>query len=212
MEVIPGINCHLGDFECVESKVRDAERFAKWVHLDVADGLFTFNKTWGDPVAWKSFQSPLHLEVHLMVEEPEAVAEKWLQAGAKRLIVHAEAVSETSFKNILKLARSDSVRVMLALNPETHIKDLPAYLKNLAEYQILAVHPGLPGQRFLPLVLNKISELRREVRSAHIEVDGGMNPETVKLAKERGADAVVSASYIFSSSQREHAFRKLHLA
>lgn len=209
MDVIPAINCHHKDVDSARDKVRQIEKISKWAHLDVADGKFTFNKTWGEVEEWKSFDTDLHLEVHIMAEEPEKIAGEWLNAGAKRVIVHAETLTEESTKDLLRLARTHSAALMIALNPETHVKDLPAYLKNFAEYQILGVHPGLAGQKFLPLVLHKIGELRREVHSARIEVDGGMNPEIARKAKEEGADAVVSASYILNSSDPAAAIQEL---
>lgn len=209
MEVIPVINCHHKDTECVRNKVKSAEQFAKWIHLDAADGAFTFNKTWAEAEKWKEFRTPLNLEVHLMVENPREAAEEWLAAGAKRVIVHAETVGEDSMKEIVRLARDASAGVMLALNPETKFSELPEYFKNFAEYQVLAVHPGLAGQKFLPLVLKKIGELRRQTRSARIEVDGGINLETAKLAKAEGADVVASASYVWSSHEPQNNYGSL---
>lgn len=209
MEVIPVINCHHKDTECVRGRLKHAEKFAKWVHLDVADGAFTYNRTWAEPENWQELGGGLNLEAHLMVEKPLEEAKKWLAAGARRLIVHVETVKEKDLKEIVRLARDASAGVMLALNPETKFSELPEYFKNFPEYQILAVHPGLAGQKFLPLILKKIGELRKHSRSARIEVDGGVNPETAKLAKEEGADAVASATYLWSSHEPHHNFKVL---
>jgi ribulose-phosphate 3-epimerase len=209
MEVIPVINCHHKDTECVRGRIKQAEKFAKWVHLDVADGAFTYNRTWAEPEEWKKISANLNLEAHLMVEHPEEEAKRWLAAGAKRIIVHVEALDESKLKNIVREAREASAGVMLALNPETKFLELPEYFRNFPEYQVLAVHPGLAGQKFLPLVLKKIEELRRHVRSARIEVDGGVTPENAKLIKKEGADALASASFIWSSHEPHHNFKIL---
>lgn len=209
MDVIPVINCHHKDIDCVRDKVQRIEKISKWVHLDVADGKFTFNKTWGDPKDWKNIQTSLSLEVHLMVEDPEKYAQEWLEAGAKRIIVHVEVLTEESAKEITRLARIHSAALMIAINPETHIKDLSPFFRNFAEYQILGVHPGLSGQKFLPLVLHKIGELRKEVHSARIEVDGGVNLEIARRAKQEGANAIVSSSYVLNSSDPAKAIEEL---
>lgn len=92
MNVIPVVNCHYKDFDCVKEKVAAAGAFSEWVHLDIADGAFTFGKSWNEPGELRSIVSPLKYEVHLMVERPEAVLDDWLAAGAKRIIFHLEAV------------------------------------------------------------------------------------------------------------------------
>lgn len=209
MEVIPALNCHLGDFDCIRGKVRAAEHFSEWIHLDVADGRFTFNKTWGDPVKWKNLGAKLKLEVHLMVEEPEKIAQEWLEAGAKRLIVHAETLTPGSVEKILSLAKEYGAEAMLAFSPETGLETAAEYIGLFQEFQILAVHPGLPAQNFLPLVLEKVKALRGEYPKARIEVDGGINSETGKLSKNAGADILISASYIFGDQNPSEAYKSL---
>lgn len=209
MEVIPALNCALNDLDCIREKVRVAEHFSEWMHLDVADGRFTFNKTWGDPGAWGSIGAKLKLEVHLMVEEPEKHARAWLEAGAKRLIVHAETLSQETAEDILAMAKEYDAEVMLSFSPETNPESAVAYLDKFSEFQILAVHPGLPSQSFLPLSLEKIKFLREKYPQAKIEVDGGINAETGRMAKKAGADIFISASYIFGNVNPEEAYKSL---
>jgi len=208
MEIIPALNCAILDFDCIKQKVRVAERLSDWIHLDVADGRFTFNKTWGDSKGWKTLGTKLKLEVHLMVEEPEKHAEAWLEAGAKRLIVHAETLSGETAEKILALAKQYGAEAMLAFSPETN-PESAAYSDKFSEFQILAVHPGLPAQSFLPLVLDKIKFLRGKYPRARIEVDGGINAETGKTAKSAGADILISASYIFGDTNPSKAYKSL---
>lgn len=212
MQVIPVINCHDKDFDCVLAKISAAEKFLKkgdWLHLDASDGRFTLNKSWRNPTQWADLRSEFNLEVHLMVEEPEKQVEAWLAAGAKRLIVHAETITEQTAKSILQRARKRGVEVMLASNPYTTTAELWPYLRLFSHYQVLAVEPGPAGQKFLPNVLSKIKFLRNFAPNAKIEVDGGMTPETAKEVKRAGANVIVSATYIFGSKNPKKAYKEL---
>lgn len=212
MDVIPVINCHGRDFGCVEAKINQAKRFLKkggWLHLDVADGRFTFNKTWRNPTEWANLRLEFNLEVHLMVEEPEKYIEDWIAAGAKRLIVHAETLNEKTAQKIVQRARRRNVDVMLSSNPHTTTAELWPFLKIFSNFQVLAVDPGPAGQKLIPIVLKKVGFLRNFAPSAMIEVDGGINPETARLAKEAGANIVASATYIFRSKNPKKAFKEL---
>lgn len=209
MKVIPAINCQYKDFECVAEKVRAAEKFSDWVHLDVADAKFTYNKTWDEAARWPELKTKLNLEVHLMVEEPEKISELWLKAGAKRLIVHLETISEKSFREISALAKNFGAEIMISSNPETPAEDMRPYFGKISGFQVLAVHPGLAGQKFQASALEKIKFLRRELPNATIEVDGGVNLETAKLVKDAGADVVAAASYVFGSDNPEKAYQEL---
>jgi len=214
MRIIPAVNCHFKDFDCVHKKVKAAETFSGngFIHLDVADGAFTYNKTWSDLGLWKDLRTNLKLEVHLMVLNPAEVAEAWCFAGAKRIIVHAEVLNEESAKIIADLSQKNGFSRMLALNPETTVQSAENFFKYFMEFQTLAVHPGLAGQKFLPEVLPKIKYLRAKYPSAIIEVDGGINQETAKLAEAAGADFATAASFIFGSRDPKLAFEMLNRA
>lgn len=211
MEIIPAINCHRDDIGCVKATLEVAFSFLKkdgWVHLDVTDGIFTFNKTWGDRKGWANMRVSFNTEVHLMVEHPENYAQPWVAAGAKRLIVHVETITPESLKEILKFAGARA-EVMISSNPETPIENLERYMDTVSAFQVLAVNPGLAGQKFLPTVLDKIRFLRKNSPDAKIEVDGGINLETGKLAVVAGADILVAASYIFGSDNPKKSYQEL---
>ncbi len=213
MQVTPAINCQ--DFACAEEKVKAVQGFLPeggWFHLDVADAVFTFHKTWGDPDKLPFLISQLpqfNWEIHLMVEHPESVAEVWLGAGAKRLIVHTETINQDSAKTIFALTGKYRASAMLSSNPETLAENLRPYLPLFSEFQVLAVTPGWAGQKFLPLVLEKIKFLRKELPNALIEVDGGINPGTTEIVKAAGANVVVVASYLFDRADHKSAFEEL---
>ncbi len=210
MTVLPVINCL--DLDCVIKTLHKIERFLPadgWIHLDVADGRYTFHKTWNDPEMWPKLKCNHALEVHLMVEEPEKVAEDWLKAGAKRLIVHEEPLSEAGMKQILSLAYAYGAEVMLAINPETPAETLRPHFGKVKSYQILSVHPGTAGQAFLPLTLPKIRFLRKELPDATIEVDGGITPEVAKKVRAAGADLITSSHYILAAHDPTSAYSEL---
>ena len=212
LDVIPAINCPLGDVACVEEKMKIVEPFAARVHLDVADGKFTFNKTWGDPKQFSIFNSQfpkIEWEIHLMAEEPEQILPAWIGTGAKRVNVHIETFDAASAARMVGAAKTAGVEMMFSMNPETPAESMRQYFKLCSAFQVLAVRPGLAGQKFLPLVLYKVEFLRREVPDATIEVDGGINPETARLSREAGADIVVAASYIFDSVDPAAAYKAL---
>lgn len=213
MIVIPAINAP--DLDGVLAIFHRLEKFlpaGSTVHLDVCDAQFTANRTWGDPATWKSLVShlkvkDLQLEAHLMVQNPEEVVEPWLRAGARRVIVHVEAMTDGA--SIRRACEGYEAQPMLALNPETSVERLKSYLRVWTAFQTLAVHPGLAGQRFLPIVLEKIKFIRAASPHAIIEVDGGINLEMAMLVKAHGADTIISASYVLESPDPSAAFREL---
>ncbi|MBI5148004.1 MAG: ribulose-phosphate 3-epimerase [Parcubacteria group bacterium] len=211
MHVIPAINEN--NFDDVRKKIGVIEKICfeqqcdLWAHLDVTDGAFTSNLTWGNPEELAPLKTPLKFEIHLMVEEPEKVVEQWLRAGAKGIIIHQEAVKDPAF--ILEVCRKYGADAVLSIKPPTPVENLVPFLGNFGAVQILAVDPGLAGREFQETVLEKIKFLRKNYPDVIIEVDGGINDKTARLVKEAGADVVVSASYIFNDPDPAGAYRTL---
>lgn len=209
MQVIPAVNApDLKEAKRQAAVIKKIIARGGWLHLDVGDGVFSSIKSWGDPVEFDEFNiKSFKAEIHLMVENPEDVCEAWLKAGAKRLIVHLEALRNSA--RVADLCQKYEADLMLAINPETIVENLIPYFHNIIFFQILAVAPGRAGQRFDQSVLEKIIFLRERLPDAKIEVDGGINLKTAKKAKEAGADMVVSASYIFGSGNPKRAYEEL---
>ncbi|MEX2033058.1 MAG: hypothetical protein WD889_00660 [Candidatus Colwellbacteria bacterium] len=215
--IIPGINCR--DFETAAVQAKKISEFSSWAHIDVSDGVFTPSVSWGNLEEFSHLaeQLPmLRFEIHLMAVNPEGVIEDWFKAGAERVIVHYEAMSNPHLISELSQkqkygARSaiDGREMMLAVSPGTSAEVLTPYLGSFNGFQVLAVAPGPSGQRFDERVLEKIKFLRERTPNAIIEVDGGINPETAKLAKEAGADVLVSTSYIMTSPDPRGAYETL---
>lgn len=207
MTIIPSINTP--DFESAKELISKAVEFVDWIHIDVGDGIWTPNTTWASPQEFKSLNSlkSLKTEVHLMIENPDAAVLPWLEAGAKRIIVHVESVEDPD--SLIEICKTFGGELGLAISPDTDIKELNVYFNKVKFYQILAVTPGLAGQEFNQSVLEKIKFLRKEVPDAIIEVDGGINPETAKLVKKAGANIIVSANYIWNSEEPKVSYQKL---
>ncbi len=171
------------------------------------------NVTWNDSEEFGDFLRThitlrkLNFEIHLMIKEPEKAAEPWLNAGARRLIVHEEAIVDPDL--IVKQCADYAAEAMLAAKPDTPVEEYFEYAKQFKEFQVLAVAPGWAGQEFKPETLKKISSLRERLTNATIEVDGGMNPVLVKKCREAGADYFVAASYIFGSTTPMKAYQEL---
>mgnify|MGYP001611062614 CR=1 FL=1 len=208
MQVIPSINAQ--SFEEAKDFIKKASEFADWVHVDVGDGIFTPNVTWGNPADWSSIKGQLSnvkVEVHLMIESPDQVILPWFEAGANRVIVHVESMEDAD--SLIQLGKNFNAELGLAISPDTDIKELNVYFNKVNFYQILAVAPGKIGQEFKEPILDKIKVLRVQAPDAIIEVDGGINPETARLVKEAGANIIVSAKYIWGATNPEKAFLDL---
>ncbi len=210
MQIIPAVNCP--NLKCVKEATEEANKLQSgWVHIDVVDGQFAKNVTWNSPEEFSVIRAAyphINFEIHLMVENPEEVIKAWFQNGAKRVIVHLETLSNPDF--LLDTADEHGGEVMLAIAPSTPVDLLLPHTNSFRYFQILAVGPGSAGQKFKMEVLEKIRFLRQIAPDAKIEVDGGITPETARLAKIAGADVVASASYIFGSKDTKQAYAELN--
>ncbi|MFH1759184.1 MAG: hypothetical protein ABH822_01325 [Patescibacteria group bacterium] len=218
MQVIPAINAQ--SLAEVKEKLGILKKFVprgSWLQLDVGDGIFSSIETWRDPVEFGAMKNSYKWEIHLMVENPEDVAELWLKAGAGRLAVHLEAMRNSAL--IMDLCQKYDAELMLAINPETIAENLIPYFHNIRHFLVLAVPPGKSGQTFgdyingfttpINRILEKVEFLRERAPDARIEVDGGVNLDVARKVKEAGADIVAVASHIFKSHNPEAAYREL---
>lgn len=208
MQVIPSINTT--DFEVIKKQMREIQGLgAEWAHIDVTDGKFSKTVLWNNPKELEAsdIKYQVNIEVHLMIDNPDEVLGEWLRAGVKRTIIHLEAAKDV--EAMKRQCEAVGAELALAVNPDTPIENLLLYRGWIKQILILAVHPGLPGQKFLPDQLGKIRALRVKMSNAKIEVDGGINLETAKLCKEAGAEILVSASYIFNSADPKVAYEQL---
>jgi ribulose-phosphate 3-epimerase len=190
---------HLED-EC--KMVNESE--ADWFHLDVMDGRFVPNISFGLPVisqVSKIAKKPC--DVHLMILEPERYAEAFKEAGANHLIVHIE-VCPHLHRNIQQI-KSLGMKAGVAVNPHTPIDSLKDILGDVDIVLLMSVNPGFGGQSFIPNTLNKIRELRKIIDgnklNVKIEIDGGVTVENAASIVAAGADVLVAGNTVFNSAE-----------
>jgi len=200
------------DFSCLEREIRKVEPEADMLHLDVMDGHFVPNITFG-PLVVEAVRriTPIPLMVHLMITDPSKYAEAFARAGADLLLFHLEAVPDPS--GLLSQIRSLGPKPGLVLNPETSEEAAFPWLGEVDLLLVMTVHPGFGAQRLIPETLDKVARIRerilKEGLSLPIAVDGGINPETAPLAVSAGAEILVAGNAIFGTDDPLTAVRKL---
>lgn len=185
---------------------------AEWVHLDIMDGVFVPNISYGLPVVEQIKKASRKvLDVHLMIVQPERYVEAFRKAGADILTVHAEA--STHLHRTLQQIKACGMKAGVALNPHTPVGTLEDIIGEADVVLVMSVNPGFGGQSFIAHAVEKVRKLKRLIEKtgsgALIEVDGGVNTETGRLLVEAGADALVAGSFVFRSEHPEETVREL---
>jgi len=176
------------------------ENGADYIHVDIMDGHFVPNITFG-PIIVKTLKkiTDLPMDVHLMISEPDKYIKEFADAGADIITVHQETC--THLHRTIQLIKNNGAKAGISLNPATEVSTITTITSDLDLVLLMTVNPGFGGQKFIDSVLDKIKELKnlkdKNKYKFEIEVDGGVNPETAKLVAEAGAEVLVAGSAIF---------------
>ena len=185
---------------------------AEWIHVDVMDGTFVPNISFGFPVMvpLKKYATK-PLDVHLMIVHPEKYVERFCDAGAWSVGFHLEAVDDPM--PILQLIRNKGVRTCLTINPDIDVKRLDPYLGEVDMVLLMSVFAGFGGQKFIPETMDKLRYVRQQIQERGlktlVEIDGGVNVENARTLFDAGADVLVAGSAVFNAPSPEAAIHQM---
>lgn len=195
------------DFANIQRDVEMINRSeADWFHIDIMDGVFVPNLSFGFPVikAIKRYATK-PMDVHLMIVDPDRYISEFKKSGADLLTVHYEAC--THLHRTIQAIKAEGMKAGVSLNPHTPVHLLKDILGDLDLVLLMSVNPGFGGQTFIEQTYTKTADLRKLINESNsnaiIEIDGGVNLETGKKLLESGADALVAGSFVFGSSDPE---------
>jgi len=199
------------DLAHLQDEVDSVEKYADWLQVDVMDGHFVPNLSFGAPVI-KNLKTKLPLDIHLMVENPEDRLEEFLTLPVQNITFHAEVTDAEARQALIASIHDGGATAGIAINPETPVVAIADALDDIDLVLVMSVQPGFSGQEFFHDVLLKVQELRKRFPKLMIQMDGGITVETAKCSREAGANNLVAGSAIFGAKDREKAIASLRKA
>lgn len=200
------------DLSNLNTEIGKIAKVSDLLHLDIMDNIFVPNQTWDFDSAAKIIgDSPIPVDAHLMIQDPDFQALRYAEIGCASVTVHYEA--SLKLQGTLRSIRKAGARAAVALKPKTDFSVLKEYRSELDMILIMTVEPGFGGQKFMIDMMEKVSKARDFIGDADIwlQVDGGIALETIKIAREAGADTFVAGSAVFKSADPESMVNQLRV-
>ena len=205
------LSCNFGKLEEEIEMVNQSE--AGWFHLDVMDGVFVPNITFGTPIleVFKKYATK-HMDAHLMIVNPENYIEKFASLGANTITVHYEACD--NLQNTINQIKKLNVKAGVAINPDTDVSVLYSLINEIDLICLMSVFPGFSGQKFIPDTFERLEKLKKIITDknsqALIQIDGGVSTDNAKKLVSLGADILVAGSFVFKSEDASTTIKKLN--
>lgn len=207
------LSCNFGKLEEEIEMVNKSD--ADWFHLDIMDGVFVPNITFGTPIldVFKKY-SEKHLDMHLMIVNPENYVEKFASLGANTITVHYEACD--NLKDTIKQIKKLNVKAGVAINPDTDVSLLKEFIDQIDLVCLMSVFPGFSGQKFINETYERLKSLKTIISNSNantiIQIDGGVSLDNAKKLASIGADILVAGSFVFKSESPKKTIEKLYTA
>ena len=205
------LSCNFGKLKEEIEMVNQSE--AGWFHLDIMDGVFVPNITFGTPIfeVFKEYATK-HLDAHLMIVNPENYIEKFASLGANTITVHYEACD--NLQNTINQIKKLNVKAGVAINPDTDVSVLYSLINEIDLICLMSVFPGFSGQKFIPDTFERLEKLKKIITDknsqALIQIDGGVSTDNAKKLVSLGADILVAGSFVFKSEDASNTIKKLN--
>lgn len=195
------------DLSRINQELKEVEKYAGLVHVDIMDGIFVPNTTVNADFV-RTIRTKVPLDVHLMVHEPsDSYLKGFIDAGAYSITIHEEACKNPARQ--IEFIKKHKVKAAISIKPKTPLEKIKKYLGLVDMVLIMTVEPGLAGQKFIAETMAKLRELRIMRPGLDIEVDGGINPYTARIAFEAGANIFVAGTSIFGKKDRVAAIKEI---
>ena len=205
------LSCNFGKLKEEIEMVNQSE--AGWFHLDIMDGVFVPNITFGTPIleVFKEYATK-HLDAHLMIVNPENYIKKFASLGANTITVHYEACD--NLQNTINQIKKLNVKAGVAINPDTDVSVLYSLINEIDLICLMSVFPGFSGQKFIPETFDRLEKLKKIITDknsqALIQIDGGVSTDNAKKLVSLGADILVAGSFVFKSEDASNTIKKLN--
>ena len=205
------LSCNFAKLEEEIEMVNQSE--AGWFHLDIMDGVFVPNITFGTPILeiFKKYATK-HLDAHLMIVNPDNYIEKFASLGADTITVHYEACNNP--QNTINQIKKLDVKAGIAINPNTDVSSIESVIDEIDLVCLMSVFPGFSGQKFIPETYARLEKLKKIITKNHskamIQIDGGVSLDNAKKLLSLGADVLVAGSFVFKSEDASSTIKKLN--